>query len=122
MKATAKGATSACYNPSMCGRFTLTMEDRVQLAQLLGVSVEQMPEGDYRPRYNIAPTDPHWIVRTRYEDRELLPARWGLVNSWAKDAKGAFRQINARAETVARLPAFRDAFQKRRCVVPADGF
>ena len=98
------------------------MEDRVQLAQLLGVSVEQMPEGDYRPRYNIAPTDPHWIVRTRYEDRELLPARWGLVNSWAKDAKGAFRQINARAETVARLPAFRDAFQKRRCVVPADGF
>jgi putative SOS response-associated peptidase YedK len=58
----------------------------------------------------------------RYEDRELLPATWGLVNSWAKDKKRAAGQINARAETIADRPAFRDAFQKRRCVVPADGF
>jgi len=106
----------------MCGRFTLTYRERERLAAELGVNVEQIPEADYKPRYNIAPTDPHWIVRLRYEDRQVLPARWGLVNSWAKDAKRAAAQINARAETLARTSAFRDAFAKRRCVVPADGF
>jgi len=106
----------------MCGRFTLTYRERERLAAELGVNVEQIPEADYKPRYNIAPTDPHWIVRLRYEDRQVLPARWGLVNSWAKDAKRAAAQINARAETLARTSAFRDAFAKRRCVVPPDGF
>lgn len=76
----------------------------------------------YRPRYNIAPTDQHWIVRTKYEKRELLAAKWGLVNSWADDAKGAARQINARSETAMTSRAFRDAFESRRCAVPADGF
>jgi putative SOS response-associated peptidase YedK len=96
--------------------------ERAELADELGIPVESLPATVYRPRYNIAPTDPHWIVRVRYEDRELLPARWGLVNSWAKDAKRAAMQINARAETVASLPPFRDAFRRRRCIVPADGF
>ncbi len=76
----------------------------------------------YRPRYNIAPTDSHWIVRTRYEDREILPAKWGLINFWMTDRKQAFKNINARAETVQKLPSFREAFAQRRCVVPADGF
>jgi putative SOS response-associated peptidase YedK len=76
----------------------------------------------YRPRYNIAPTDQHWILRQKYEQRQLLPAKWGLVNSWATDAKSAFKQINARAETAPVRPAFRDAYEQRRCVVPADGF
>jgi putative SOS response-associated peptidase YedK len=57
-----------------------------------------------------------------YEDRELLRARWGLINHWAKDAKIGYRQINARSETLEKRPAFRDAFKKRRCAVPADGF
>lgn len=104
----------------MCGRFTLTRRENEALAAELGVPVESLRE--YRPRYNIAPTDGHWIVRTKFEDRELLPARWGLVNSWAKDRKRAARQINARAETLASQPAFREAFRQRRCVVPADGF
>ncbi len=56
----------------MCGRFTLTWRDSQQLALELGVSADAL-EG-YRPRYNIAPTDQHWIVRAKYEDRELLPA------------------------------------------------
>jgi putative SOS response-associated peptidase YedK len=56
------------------------------------------------------------------EERELLPAKWGLVNSWAKDASRAARAINARAETLATSPAFRDAYARRRCVVPTDGF
>lgn len=104
----------------MCGRFTLTYDDPERLAELLGTTVGEL--ADYRPRYNIAPTDPHWIVRTRYEDRELLAARWGLVNHWMTDRKQAFKNINARAETVQRTPAFREAFKQRRCVVPADGF
>jgi putative SOS response-associated peptidase YedK len=92
------------------------------LAEELGVNVEENNDADYKPRYNIAPTDPHWIVRMQYEDREILPAKWGLVNTWAKDAKRAAKQINARAETIATSSAFREAFAKRRCVVPADGF
>lgn len=104
----------------MCGRFTLSRREAEALAAELGVPFEQL--ADYQPRYNIAPTDSHWIVRMKYEDRELLPARWGLVNSWAKDAKRAAQQINARAETLTSRPAFKGAFRERRCVVPADGF
>jgi putative SOS response-associated peptidase YedK len=104
----------------MCGRFTLTKEDAQELALELGVDPDLFK--DYKPRYNIAPTDPHWVVRMKYEERELLPARWGLVNSWAKDAKRAAQQINAKAETLAERPVFREAFTKRRCIVPADGF
>ena len=104
----------------MCGRFTITRRDGNSLAAELGV-----PEGsfvDYRPRYNIAPTQPHFIVRIKYENREVLPATWGLVRSGSKDASMAAKCINARSETIETRPAFRDAFQKRRCVVPADGF
>ncbi len=106
----------------MCGRFTLTYQQKQRLAEELGVNPEEINEADYRPRYNIAPTDPHWIVRMQYEEREILPAKWGLVNAWARDAKRAAKQINARAETIATNAAFREAFSKRRCVVPADGF
>lgn len=104
----------------MCGRYTLTYREAEQLAQELGVPVEQLAE--YEPRYNIAPAQRQWIVRTEFENREALRARWGLINRWAKDGTSAFRTINARAETVHQRPSFRDAFKKRRCVVPADGF
>jgi len=104
----------------MCGRFTLTYRNAELLAAELGVSIESL--GEYRPRYNIAPGQWHWILRMEYEDRELLPARWGLVNHWAKDRNQGYKQINARAETAHTRPAFRDAFKKRRCIVPADGF
>jgi putative SOS response-associated peptidase YedK len=106
----------------MCGRFTLTWQQRQKLAEELGVNPEEINDADYRPRWNIAPTDSHWIVRMRYEERTILPAKWGLVNAWAKDAKRAAKQINARAETVHTSNAFREAFEKRRCIVPADGF
>jgi putative SOS response-associated peptidase YedK len=75
-----------------------------------------------RPRFNIAPTQPYFILKTKYENREAIPATWGLVNSWAKDASRASLCINAKAETVDQLPSFCEAFEKRRCVVPADGF
>jgi len=106
----------------VCGRFTLTYPDRERLAAELGVPVDQLPESEYRPRYNIAPTDRHWILRQRREDRQLLPARWGLINTWSRDRGQAARQINARCESIDRLRPFRDAFRRRRCVVPADGF
>jgi putative SOS response-associated peptidase YedK len=101
---------------------TLTKGDFRQLATELDASFDDDVAALYRPRYNIAPTDLHWIVRTKQEQRQLLPARWGLVNSWAKDMKAAARQINARAESALTRPAFRDAFERRRCLVPADGF
>jgi putative SOS response-associated peptidase YedK len=106
----------------MCGRFTLTRRDFDALAAELGAEAGAELAAEYRPRYNIAPTDWHWLVRQKLETRQLLPARWGLVNSWAHDAKGAGRQINARAETALKSRAFGEAFLTRRCVVPADGF
>src|SRR5438128_11561582 len=104
----------------MCGRFTLSHREARILTAELGVSVESLM--GYTPRYNIAPTDSHWIVRTRHEDREILPAKWGLINFWMTDRAQAFKNINARAETVQKLRSFREAFAQRRCVVPADGF
>jgi putative SOS response-associated peptidase YedK len=106
----------------MCGRFTLTRRDFDMLAAELGAEAPADVKSLYRPRYNIAPTNWHWLLRNEHERRELLPARWGLVNSWAKDAKGAARQINARSETVATSRAYRPALVARRCAVPADGF
>ncbi len=104
----------------MCGRFTLTRREADELAAELGVPAEALR--DYRPRYNIAPGQTHLVLRMEHEDRAVLQARWGLINHWAKDRNEGPKQINARAETVGRRPAFRDAFKKRRCVVPADGF
>jgi putative SOS response-associated peptidase YedK len=106
----------------MCGRFTLTRKDFEELAGTLDAEARPEYAALYRPRYNIAPTDQHWLLRQKQEQRQLLPAKWGLVNAWAKDAKGAARQINARAETALNSRAFRDAFVERRCAVPADGF
>ena len=105
----------------MCGRFTLSLAaDRA--ARELGIPVETWLEMVTRPRFNIAPMQTHPVVVMPREDRELAPARWGLVNFWAKDNKRAARQINARAETLDTRPAYRAAFKSRRCVVPADGF
>lgn len=106
----------------MCNRFTLTNTQRAWLAAGLGVDIDDIPAEGIPPRYNIAPTDRHWIVRPKREERELVPARWGLVNSWARDRKRAAQQTNARAETLTGRAAFREAFARRRCVVPADGF
>jgi putative SOS response-associated peptidase YedK len=72
----------------------------------------RIPEGelgDYTPRFNIAPTQPDFVLKTTYESREAIPATWGLVNSWAKDASQASKCINARAETVHKLPSYREA-------------
>ncbi len=103
----------------MCGRFSLTTAPEAMRALF---DYENFP--NLAPRYNIAPTQHVAAVRPAASGagRELAMLRWGLVPGWAKDVSIGARMINARAETVAEKPAFRDAFKKRRCLVPADGF
>src|SRR5271156_3166743 len=92
----------------MCGRFTITRRDGNSLAAELGVPADSFV--DYRPRYNVAPTQDHFIVRIKYENREVIPATWGLVRSGSKDAGMAGKNINARAGKGETRGAFRDAF------------
>src|SRR5262245_51654077 len=102
----------------MCGRFTLTTDPGV-VARRFGAPPTQ--GGGSVPRYNIAPTQ---TVVTVTDDgaRHLEQMRWGLVPRWSKDPKIGSRLINARAETLAEKPAFRDALRRRRALIPADGF
>ena len=102
----------------MCGRFTLTV-DPDELQDAFGLS-EPAP-AQLTPRYNIAPTQPVAVV-PNLEPRKLDIFKWGLIPSWAKDPKIGNSLINARGETVAEKPAFRAAFKRRRCLIPADGF
>jgi putative SOS response-associated peptidase YedK len=101
----------------MCGRFTL----RGPIDELAGeLGIDEVPA--LEPRYNIAPTQPVATLLTVGSDRRCRMMRWGLVPSWARDESIGHRLINARAESVATKPAFRDAFGQRRCLVVADGF
>ena len=81
-------------------------------------------EGDWNPRYNIAPTQPVPIIRQHPKQpvRQISVMRWGLIPHWADDASGAASTINARSETAAEKPAFRDPMRYRRCLIPADAF
>lgn len=106
----------------MCGRFTLAVPSFPELAEILGAAADPALEALYKPRYNIAPTNTHVVLRLHDGHRELVPARWGLINHWSKDPSVGSRQINARSETARSRPAYRDAFERRRCVIPADGF
>jgi putative SOS response-associated peptidase YedK len=103
----------------MCGRYTLKapVEDLLDLFHL--VEAAALPA-----RYNIAPTQPVPAVRMAADKkgRELAMFRWGLIPGWAKDLAIGNRLINGRSETAAEKPAFRSAFRKRRCLMPADGF
>lgn len=106
---------------TMCGRFVSSSSP----AQIAGhFDVDAVPEQllDRGPNYNTAPTTGVLVVHEDGSARHLDSFRWGLVPSWAKDVKIGARMINARAETVADKPAFRSAFAKRRCIIPADGF
>lgn len=101
----------------MCGRFTMAIDSddlRTQLA--LG----QMPL-DWEKRYNVAPSqDVPTVINP--ESRNVLWMKWGLVPFWAKDPSIGFKMINARAETVAEKPSYRNSFKNKRCLILADGF
>lgn len=101
----------------MCGRFTLRITSS-ELAKFF----ELLREPPWKPRYNIAPTQPVGVIRPSTEGRDFRLMHWGLIPSWAKDAKLGARMINARGESVATKPSFRSAFRRRRCLIPADGF
>jgi putative SOS response-associated peptidase YedK len=102
----------------MCGRYVSKEQAAIERAWNLTRG------GDpFGPRYNAAPTQSFPIVRVRPgRGRELALLRWGLIPSWAKDASMGATMINARGETLAEKPAFRSAFQRRRCLVPMAGF
>lgn len=106
----------------MCGRFTLTVHQLGDVVEQLDASIDEAFLDAYRPRYNVAPGEQHWLLRSKEGRRQILPADWGLINHWSKDPRVAYKQINARAETLAERPAYRDAFRSRRCLIPADGF
>jgi putative SOS response-associated peptidase YedK len=104
----------------MCGRFTVRKAPQ-EIARIF--RTPGVPP-NFPPRYNLAPTDEALAVRYNPDDgqRHLDRLRWGLIPLWAKDRKGAAKLINARCETAATTATFKDAFAKRRCLIPADGF
>jgi putative SOS response-associated peptidase YedK len=100
----------------MCGRYRLT-HSYEELSECFATQGEVA----VTPRYNIAPSQPVFVIRQQ-GGRRLSTLRWGLIPSWAKDASIGFKTINARAETVATTPSFREPFKLQRCLIPADGF
>ncbi len=103
----------------MCGRFTLTSPAHV-IAEAFGVD----PPTGFEARYNVCPSQAVMAVRHGRADstRSVAFLHWGLVPHWMKEPPKDARMINARSETAAEKPAFRDAFKSKRCLVPADGF
>lgn len=108
------------YDDVMCGRYTLRTKLNLLLSQF---AAEMAENGEWEPRYNIPPTTAVPAIRLdEAQHRDLVRLKWGLIPSWAKDAKIANSTINARSDTVATKPAFRAAYKKRRCLVLADGY
>ncbi len=125
----------------MCGRYALYTPP-ARIARYFGATLAEGTEADYEPSWNVAPTDQVLGIRDRpphpgpaeagggpspgqpdgQPERLLMSFRWGLVPWWSKDAKSASRLFNARSETVATKASFREAFRRRRIIVPADGF
>ena len=105
----------------MCGRYA-NSQSAARLSELFEAVDDT--GGALAPDYNVAPTDPAPVVRVSRSAaaRVVQVARWGLLPTWAKDARGAARMINARAETVATSKAFAPSFARRRCLVPVDGW
>ena len=106
----------------MCGRYTLKTSPDA-LAEHF--EVPGFADLDLSPRYNVAPSQPVAVVRPDSEGRPgrgVAMLRWGLIPAWADDPSIGYKMINARAETAADKPAYRSAFRKRRCLIPADSF
>lgn len=114
------GLAQIWHNPRMCGRYRLSRRK-----QIIEEYFDSAPwDEDWSPRYNIAPTQPVPVIRQNPKNnvRELSLMRWGLIPHWAKEASIAMSTINAKSETAATKPGFRDPLKFRRCLIPADGF
>ncbi|HVE45181.1 MAG TPA: SOS response-associated peptidase [Acidimicrobiales bacterium] len=103
----------------MCGRFASSTPIAVLAEQFL---VAEVKTEEHEARYNVAPTDEVYAVVSRHGGRRLGSLSWGLLPSWSKDASSSRRMINLRAETVTGKAGFRRLLERRRCVIPADGF
>jgi len=101
----------------MCGRFTITLEPAFFQQEL---DLGRIPS-EWTPRYNAAPTQNVPIARN-LETHDVEMVRWGLIPFWAKDESISYKLINARSETLVEKPSFRNAFEKRRCLIFSDGF
>ncbi len=103
----------------MCGRFAITLPDDAMARAFAAQPANDLPAG---PRYNICPTQAVPSVISRDGARHLGPMRWGFLPHWYKHESDGPLLINARAETIASKPAFREAARARRCIIPASGF
>jgi len=104
----------------VCGRYSLTRRE-AELVERFGIEQLLMDRAELRPRYNIAPTQMVPVVVSKDGQRVLAEMKWGLIPFWAKDKK-IKPVINARSESIAEKPFFKQAASKRRCLIPADGF
>ncbi|GAA0920500.1 SOS response-associated peptidase [Nonomuraea longicatena] len=111
----------------MCGRYA-SARKKHELLEEFEVELDPEPDQELEPDYNVAPTKQVYAVLSRVPEeakravRQLRVVKWGLVPVWAKDPSIGSRMINARAETLAEKPAYKQAFAKRRCLIPADGY
>jgi putative SOS response-associated peptidase YedK len=104
----------------MCGRFTLKATPERIKTEFKTASI--LPEAAGFERFNIAPSQMIAAVLNNESERVVTRLKWGLVPSWAKDLEIGNRMINARSETITEKPSFREAFKKRRCIIPSSGF
>ncbi|MGI6405794.1 MAG: SOS response-associated peptidase [Syntrophaceticus sp.] len=102
----------------MCGRFSLTVEGN----DLVTYFHIRHGHSNYQSNYNIAPSQRISVITGPYDQRRLSLMRWGLIPSWAKAPAFGYKMFNARTETIDQKPSFRNAFFRRRCLIPADSF
>src|SRR5713101_5916461 len=107
----------------MCGR-VIQSSGPIRYGIVEGLDVHDSRVHNYPPRWNAAPSQELLVIRRNHQTGEvsLDPLRWGLIPYWCQDPKGGRKPINAKCETVGDLPTFREAYRKRRCLVPVDGF
>ena len=107
----------------MCGR-VIQSSGPLRLAVVDGLNVSDSRAGNVRPRYNAAPSQELFVIRENHKtgERSLDIIKWGLIPHGCTDPRGGRRPINAKAESISRLPMFRNAYAQRRCIVPVDGF
>lgn len=103
----------------MCGRYAATrdVQELQTLFEVTAVEAHRLPAS-----YNIAPTQPTYIVDAHGDERRLRVVHWGLVPPWSRDPSGAARLINARCETITEKPSYKQAYMKRRCLIPMNGW
>ena len=109
----------------MCGRVIQSSGPlSLRLAIVEGLNVSDSRMGNVPPRYNAAPSQELLVIRRNHKTGELSLdlIKWGLIPHWCNDPRGGRIPINAKAESISRLPTFRDAYALRRCIVPVDGF